>query len=93
MAKKTRKPNLPQETLERARREMAQGGGGFEQVAAGTGEAVAKSKIVAGPRRTFSLTTEADLRNQYAYVLLDLKNMAMLAVALVAILIVLSFVI
>jgi len=94
MAKKTRRPNLPQETLERARREMAQSGIVVEQPAlAGGGEAVAKPKIIAGPRRTFSITTEADLRNQYAYVLLDLKNMAMLAAGLVAVLIVLSFII
>jgi hypothetical protein len=93
MAKKTRRPNLPQETLERARREMAQGGIVIEQPIAGAGEAVAKPKTVAGPRKMFSLTTEADLRNQYAYVLLDLKNMALLAAGLIAVLIVLSFVI
>lgn len=95
MAKKTRRPNLPQETLERARREMAQGGIVVEQPAAASpsGEVAARPKIVVGPRKTFSLTTEADLRNQYAYVLLDLKNMAMLAAGLIAVLIVLSFVI
>ena len=94
MAKKTRKPNLPQETLERARREMAQGGMVIEQPAAPAGAAsgpAAKPKVMPGLRKVFSLTTEADLRAQYAYVLLDLQNMAVLAVGLVAVLIVLSF--
>lgn len=94
MAKKTRKPNLPQETLERARREMAQGGPAVEQsatpVVAASAQASSKTKAPVAPRKT-GPTTEADLRSQYAYVMTDLQGMAILAGALIVILLVLTF--
>ena len=93
MAKKTRRPNLPQETLERARRELERSG------VMPTEQPVIEASTVptdvvrpkpAMPRRSL-VTTTADLRAQYAYVILDLEKMAMLAAGIMAVLIVLSF--
>jgi hypothetical protein len=86
MTKKSTKPNLPQDLLDRARREMGQSSPVEPVAAPEDGQ-----KKPAAPRRVF--VTGADLHTQYAYVLLDLRNMATLAAALAAVLIVLSFVI
>lgn len=88
MAKKPTKPNLPQELLDRARREITQNGGVIESAPAVSSSADGKT---AAPRRVY--VPETDLHSQYAYVLLDLRNMAVLAASLAAVLIVLSFVI
>ena len=88
MAKKPTKPNLPQDLLDRARREIAQNGDVIEAAPMASSDPDVKK---AAPRRVFVPTT--NLQSQYAYVLLDLRNMATLAVGLAAILIVLSFVI
>lgn len=87
MAKKPTKPNLPQDLLDRARRELAQNGGVAETAQAASDPDAKK----AAPRRVY--VPETNLQNQYAYVLLDLRNMATLAAGLAVILIVLSFVI
>ncbi|MBN1681743.1 MAG: hypothetical protein JW966_15795 [Anaerolineae bacterium] len=92
MAKKTRKPNLPQATLERARRELYTAGS--EQVTAPPAQSDVKSAqptAQRSPALKTKLGAPVDLRQEYAYVLTDLQNMAMLAAALGAILIVLSF--
>jgi len=102
MAKKTRKPNLPQETLERARREMERTHGGSEPIivealAADAPPAGAKSSPARRPMPTGrvaagSITaTPQELRAQYYYVINDLRNMAALATILLIGLVVLSF--
>jgi hypothetical protein len=91
LAKKSTRPNLPKETLERARREMAQSGTFVEEpvqpAAPGQPAAVAAAPRVKRP------VIQADLRTEYAYVVNDLRNMATLAAAFMIILVALSFVI
>ncbi len=88
MAKKQHRPNLPQETLERARREMSH----LDSipVSAPTPQA-GDAASLAQPVRPVQPVRTVDLRSQYVYVLTDLKNMAMLAATLLLILVVLSF--
>ena len=87
------RPNLPKETLKRARREA--GGGDF--VIAEQPEsrpAKPKKKKAAAARQTAPVVktmTEEDLAHEYAYVVSDLRNMGLLAGALFAFLVVLSF--
>lgn len=85
MAKKTRRPNIPQETLERARRQMGQEPAAPEAPAAAPAGVVVKS---VPKRRALS---SADLRSEYAYVVRDLRSMGILAGAFLAVLIALSF--
>ncbi len=104
MTKKRRKPNLPQETLERARREMQ--GVGISDPAIDSARAAAADKPTPSPaasalqaRRAAAqrsgsgliVATEAELRAQYFYVISDLRNMAILATILLIGLVVLSF--
>jgi hypothetical protein len=90
MAKKTRRPNLPQETLERARRELAQSGE-IEITETPKAAAEGAQPAVVKPKRV--LVPHADLRTEYAYVMNDLRNMAMLAATFLVVLVALSFVI
>ncbi|MBN2303614.1 MAG: hypothetical protein JXQ72_04015 [Anaerolineae bacterium] len=95
MAKKTRKPNLPQETLERARRELERSGEApilVQPKAAvpAAGAAVPPAQAVVKPRRQ-SASSAADLREEYAYVISDLQNMGILAAALGVVLVIMSF--
>jgi hypothetical protein len=88
MAKKTRRPNLSQETLERARREMSKASQVVETPASAaqpsaTGAAKAAAKRVPVPHE--------DLSIEYAYVITDLRNMAVLAATMMIILVILSF--
>jgi len=91
MAKKTTRPNLPQETLERARRELAQSGVIIDEpvrpVEAAPGMAAAPVAVVR-PRHP---VTQADLRAEYAYVAHDLRSMAILASLFMIVLVGLSF--
>jgi hypothetical protein len=99
MAKKTRRPNLPQDTLERARRELERGGTPVEQPAHRPSQPTSPAKAStpvppkAGPRISLApkVTTEDDLRVQYAYVISDLENMALVAAAILVTLVILSF--
>ena len=93
MAKKTRRPNLPQETLERARRELERSGVMPTEHAVPEASTVPTDVVRPKPAllRRALVTTTADLRAQYAYVILDLEKMAMLAAGIMAVLIVLSF--
>lgn len=87
MTKKSRKPNLPQDTLNRARRELY--GVAVEEPKAEPQPAdTPKPKPVV--QRRAVLTTEADLRREYAYVISDLRNMAILAGALLVVLVFMS---
>ena len=91
MTKKSRKPNLPQETLARARRELYGGSPAPEAVETKPGEE--QARLVASPivRKPKPVTTEADLRQEYAYVLSDLQNMGMLAAVMMLVLVIMSF--
>jgi hypothetical protein len=90
MAKRTRRPNLPSETLERARRELQRSGELPEQPAPHA-EAQAAPQPVAPAVPASKARGPVDLRREYAYVVSDLKHMAMLAAAFMGVLVVLSF--
>lgn len=87
MAKKSRKPNLPQETLERARRELGQAPAA---PASGASAETPKTAEVRKPRVAVPARA-VNLREEYAYVVQDLQNMAILASALLIVLVILSF--
>jgi len=103
MTKKRRKPNLPQETLERARREMQNAGiidPAITESRAATAEKAAPVAVSAlAARRAAArssgagliVVSETELRAQYSYVISDLRNMAILATVLLGALVVLSF--
>lgn len=85
MAKKSRKPNLPQETLARARAEMY-----------GTTPAAGPAAPAAKPAAGHSpvarpVTRTADLHQQYAYVIKDLRNIMILAGVIILVLVIMSF--
>ncbi len=88
MTKKSRKPNLPQDTLNRARRELY--GAAAVEEPQPTSQAVEAPKPKPVVQRRAVLTTEADLRREYAYVISDLRNMAILAGALLVVLVFMS---
>ncbi len=88
MSKKKRKPNVPQETLERARREMGQVTSPAPSAPA-TPRAT-KPAEVRRPRIAV-VPQEVNLREAYAYVIKDLENMAILASGLLIVLVILSF--
>lgn len=92
MAKKSRKPNLPQETLQRARHELYGDAAVTrpEVVESATHDAVRKVSPAPALARA---KRNVDLRVEYAYVVSDLRNMAVLAAGLMAVLVVLSLVI
>jgi len=85
MAKKSRKPNLPQETLERARRELGQ-----EVAVPSVSAETPKAAEVRRPRVAVPARV-VNLREDYAYVVKDLENMAVLASGLLIVLVILSF--
>lgn len=96
MAKKTtRRPNVPQETLARARQEMY----GTPGAAPVPAEASPTVPPVQRPRRTTGVPMRAgqaparpvDLRQEYAYVMHDLQTMGMLAGVLMIVLVAMSF--
>ncbi len=87
MAKKKRNPNLSQDTLARARRELY---GTTAPVAPKREQVPVPATAPRAPRPTSAPT---DLRTQYAYVAQDLRKMGTLAAIFMAVLVVLSFVI
>ena len=94
--KKSKRPNLSQETLERARAEMR---GEPVQVAEAVpvemGQAPAskpKVKKTGIGLATRHIPTLDELLNEYAYVLVDLRNMLILAAVLFAVIIVAAIV-
>ena len=90
--KKSKRPNLPQETLERARAELhgeaeasvtvaeSSGSDGAAVVAAAKPKAVAK-RTGAG-LATRRIPSVAELIEEYSYVLRDLRNLVILATLL-----------
>lgn len=92
MAKtRTRRPNLPEESLARARAELY-----GEAVAGAPVIATSGSESVAAAPRKRTLRTTAmsieDLKQDYTHVITDLRNMALLAVALVVAMVAISIV-
>jgi hypothetical protein len=88
MAKKTRRPNLPHDTRERARRELSMTG---PVVEARKPTESAQPAAAAALNKAQRVVPQTDLRTQYAYVLNDLRNMAVLAAGLMIVLVILSF--
>jgi hypothetical protein len=92
MAKKGRKPNLPQETLARARRELY-GPAATEETVVQT-ETKKAEALAPAPKpipRKPGTPRVADLRQEYAYVLSDLQNMGILAAVMMLVLVIMSF--
>ncbi len=87
MAKKTTRPNIPQDTLERARRQMA------NAPAAPVVASEAPSSAPAAAPKVRTQLSSADLSTEYAYVVKDLQSMAVLAAAFLGVLIALAFII
>ncbi len=83
--KTSHRPNLPTETLNRARQQAGQ-----DTVVPAARPARQKNKLDVDT--SVKKVTMEDLANEYAYVVTDLRNMGLLAAALFALLIVLSFV-
>ncbi len=87
--KSSARPNIPQETLERARQRAAGRVDLPVEVSAASGGAVPRSRV---QQIAPQMTTMEDLAAEYSYVLVDLRNMGLLAGALFAFLIILSFI-
>ena len=95
--KKSKRPNLSQETLERARAEMR---GEPVQVAEAVPVEMGQAPAAPKPKvkktgiglATRHIPTLDELLNEYAYVLVDLRNMLILAVVLFAVIIVAAIV-
>lgn len=84
--KKTRNVNISQETLTRARREAS---GATYVPPTHTNQRQSSAQALAS---NVHKTTPEDLAQEYGYVINDLRSMGLLAAALFAILIVLSFI-
>ncbi len=91
MTKKTRRPNLPAETLARARRELE----GASAAPAPQAQAATTPTPVTTrhPQAAKASSGSVDLRSEYAYVFSDLRQMGILATTFMIILVILSFVI
>jgi hypothetical protein len=90
MSKKSRKPNISQDTLARARKELY-GGAVVEEEVLGQTPIAAKVATAAIPGKSQPrLVRNVDLAQEYHYVLLDLRNMGMLAVALMVVMTLMS---
>jgi len=92
MAKKKRNPNLSQETLARARRELYGTTGPVTPERAAAVEPAHAPRAAAAPA-VRPVVAPVDLRAQYAYVVHDLRNMGILAAIFMTVLVVLSFII
>lgn len=100
MAKKKRNPNVSQETLARARRELYGTTGPVTARRAAPPSAATLSATPAEPaaprpaaKYERPAAAPVDLHAQYAYVVHDLRNMGALAAIFMAVLVFLSFVI
>src|SRR6184192_1624364 len=93
--KKSKRPNLPQETLERARAELrgerAEAAAPVETAKAngGVGTAIVAPRTKTAKRPGANLATRRipaieELRKEYSYVTADLRSLALLAVILLA---------
>jgi len=96
MAKKVvRRPNLPQETLDRARRELESSGeiAPIPDVKARIVSSAAPARAAAPAAQPLIVRRSVDLRQEYHYVVHDMRSMALLAGAILIVLVALSFVI
>ena len=91
MTKKPNKPNLPQETLERARKELYGTRTLDEQQEQEIKAANPAVKFVAQESKGSRLVREVNLAEEYSYVVKDLRSMASLAAMLFVVLIAMSF--
>jgi|GEM_PF-1202108 len=92
MAKKNKRPNLPQQTLARARQELSGDDSSASNNVPNTQSRAAARATVsphAAPTRAVSVD---DLREEYSYVITDLVSMGILAGILFAALLTASFV-
>jgi len=87
--KSSARPNIPQETLERARQRAAGRIALPVEASAASGGVAPRSRV---QQTAPEMTTIEDLAAEYGYVLGDLRNMGLLAGVLFALLIVLSFI-
>ncbi len=83
------RPNLPEETLRRARRQAR---GQQEAEKAPAGSAPAHTHPPQKAEAHLKKVTVEDLANEYAYVVTDLRNMGLLAAALFLFLVVLALI-
>ncbi len=100
--KKSKRPNLSQETLERARAELRgarpEPAGAVESTASnGSAAAVARPKPTTKRATSSSLATRrvpstSELIREYSYVLRDLRNLAILAALLMLVIVAAAFV-
>lgn len=79
MAKKRRRPNISEATLERARAELYGGTSNGSAVAAPSPAVERKVDTPKPAVRTKTTVSLDDLKHEYAYVMIDLRNMALLA--------------
>ncbi len=89
-ARKTNRPNVSKDALERARKEMYAVPAEPEAVvdAPATAAATAAARV---PRKGVVLVPRVvNLREEYAYVLQDLRNMAILAAGLMIVLVLMA---
>jgi len=95
MAKKKRNPNVSQETLARARRELYGTTGPVTPNRTETPTIIPASPAAPRPATKVERPTVApvNLEAQYAYVVRDLRNMGTLAAIFMTVLVILSFVI
>lgn len=84
MARKKSAPNLPEATLNRARRAAG------HEVEASPRQQKARAAQASGQMTSRRISMD-DLVGEYSYVLTDLRSMGLLAAALFVVLIVLSF--
>ncbi len=90
MAKKKQNPNLPQETLARARRELY---GTSTPLVAPREDAESAPAPAPRPAAPRPATGPVDLHAQYAYVIRDLRNMGILAAVFIGVLVILSLIV
>jgi hypothetical protein len=90
VAKKSKRPNLSAETLERARAEMR---GELTPPASGAAPAAARpAKRTVAPTAARRIPTTDELISNYAYVMKDLRNLVILAGVLLLLIVAASLV-
>ena len=89
--KSSNRPNLPKDTLDRAAQE-ASGSKPVIKTSASQKQSRQKKGKVNAVNTQSTKTTIEDLAHEYAYVVNDLRNMGVLAAALFAGLVILSFI-
>ncbi|NJL95002.1 MAG: hypothetical protein HC915_15410 [Anaerolineae bacterium] len=89
--KKTRRPNLPEETLARARAELY--GESAAPVAAPAESRPAPAPAPRKPAKPLIAVSVEELKQEYGYVLRDLQSMGLLAILLVVVMVLVALVV